>query len=383
MKKCLYVLLLTLLLCLPVTIISAEPQEAVRREEAEGKTVFLGDSGQRLTEWILFQGETYYVDPVTSVLKKGWRTINGKRYYFWKDGRMYKDGWMFMKTAGTRHYLRKDGSAAVGSYVINGKYYYFQKRYGTMLTGWRYANNHQYYYGKNGVRRHGLQKIDGALFYLNTKWGYAQKGWKTVEGKKYYFKADYTGTTGLRKIGGRLYIFDSNGVLQTSHPVYKFNGRYYRIDSSGEAVQFKKEADVLACKKLETLGYDLRSAFNWAVSIPHKDTPQTVPADYTKTQYFGEFGFKNGYGDCYVKACVFYRMAGILGYKVRFVQGYVPSRKGGMTTHGWVEILYNGAWYVCDPSFTSHTGRNGFMISYGTSGTWRYMNYAVSETNET
>jgi len=35
----------------------------------------------------------------------------------------------------------------------------------------------------------------------------------------------------------------------------------------------------------------------------------------------------------------------------------------------------NGTTYVYDPDFTHEHGRNGFQITYGTSGTWRYMDW--------
>ena len=44
-------------------------------------------------------------------------------------------------------------------------------------------------------------------------------------------------------------------------------------------------------------------------------------------------------------------------------------------THGWVEIVMNGTVYVFDPNFTYWTGRNGYKITYGMSGTYRYTDY--------
>lgn len=53
----------------------------------------------------------------------------------------------------------------------------------------------------------------------------------------------------------------------------------------------------------------------------------------------------------------------------------MPSRSGGATPHSWVEVVINGSTYVFDPDFTHETGRNGYQISYGTSGTWVYSGY--------
>ena len=70
-------------------------------------------------------------------------------------------------------------------------------------------------------------------------------------------------------------------------------------------------------------------------------------------------------------------MARALGYECHVMTGQVPLRRGGLGPHSWVEINIGGTWYICDPDFTEETGRNGFMIHYGKSGTWRYQNYTV------
>ena len=87
------------------------------------------------------------------------------------------------------------------------------------------------------------------------------------------------------------------------------------------------------------------------------------------------YGFQNGVGDCYVMAATFYYMAKTLGYDAHQMAGYVPLSSGGMGVHSWVEIDMNGTTYVFDPDFTNETGRNGYQITYGTSGTWVYSSY--------
>ena len=74
-------------------------------------------------------------------------------------------------------------------------------------------------------------------------------------------------------------------------------------------------------------------------------------------------------------ASTFCYMARLLGYETYYVEGQVPLASGGMGPHGWCEIVIDGFTYVFDPDFTNNTGRNGFQIYYGMSGTWRYSNY--------
>ena len=78
-------------------------------------------------------------------------------------------------------------------------------------------------------------------------------------------------------------------------------------------------------------------------------------------------------GNCYVLAAMFCEMARLLGYDAHLISGKVPLLKGGYGPHSWAEVNVNGTVYVCDPDFTNETKRNGYMITYGQSGTWKYV----------
>ncbi len=133
---------------------------------------------------------------------------------------------------------------------------------------------------------------------------------------------------------------------------------------------------------LDKIGYDMKTAFNWSAGMTYyghgkADMPEVPDPGI---HWFATYGFDNYKGNCFVMAATFYEMAKVMGYSPRQMCGYVPSRAGGMTIHSWVEIDVDGKTYVCDPDFTYGTGKNGFMIQYGQSGTWRYTSYsAMSE----
>ena len=93
------------------------------------------------------------------------------------------------------------------------------------------------------------------------------------------------------------------------------------------------------------------------------------------SEWFAVYGFHNNKGNCYVKAATFCYMARQLGYDAHQVAGFVPTSSGGLSPHSWCEVNIGGAIYVFDPSFEQGTKRNGYQISYGTSGTWKYCNY--------
>lgn len=133
-------------------------------------------------------------------------------------------------------------------------------------------------------------------------------------------------------------------------------------------------ASIKARQTLDRVGWSLRSAYNYSAGLRYyRNVP--VPANGQHLETYANYGFSNGYGNCYVMAATFCQMAREMGYEAYLVEGYVPSRHGGLTIHGWCEINVDGRWYVCDPNFTNETGGNGYMIWYGTSGTWRYANY--------
>lgn len=134
--------------------------------------------------------------------------------------------------------------------------------------------------------------------------------------------------------------------------------------------------DEKAARVLDQVGWDLRSAFDWSAGLTYFGHNSEMPSDESPgIDWFADYGFDHHKGNCYVMSCTFYRMATMLGYECYAISGYVPSRKGGMTPHSWTEIIEDGKTYVYDPNFTNETGGNGFKITYGQSGTWRYADY--------
>ena len=129
----------------------------------------------------------------------------------------------------------------------------------------------------------------------------------------------------------------------------------------------------LAAKTLDSVGWTLENAFKAASSITYYGQKSDMPQDdKTSMEWYAEYGFKNGKGNCYVMAAMFCEMAKTLGYDAHMISGKVPLRAGGYGPHSWVEIEENGKIYVYDPDFANETKKNGFKIEYGQSGTWKY-----------
>ena len=142
------------------------------------------------------------------------------------------------------------------------------------------------------------------------------------------------------------------------------NSGYYR--------EFASDLEQKAYEVNNSLGRDLRAAFNYAKSITYS---RYEPADYNSygSANYASYGFSKHRGNCYVMAAVFTYLARDLGYDAHQVGGLQGSYN---TPHSWVEINMNGTIYVFDPDFEKELGRNGYMFTYGTSGTLRYHSYS-------
>lgn len=229
-----------------------------------------------------------------------------------------------------------------GHQKINGKWYYLDAN-GKPRTGWITADGKRYYGMPDGHLQTGWLSF-GSNYYYCTSDGSLAKGWLQIGTYRYYFNP----TTGLKT---------TNATVDGIHLGY--SGR----TSTGYQS---------AARVLNSVGWNLRSAFNWSAGLRYKSTTSNPSPG---AEWFANYGFNNKCGNCYVMASTFYYMADLLGYNARQMTGLVPLAAGGLGPHSWCEIRINGATYVFDPDFTHETGRNGYQIHYGMSGTWRYTSY--------
>ena len=145
----------------------------------------------------------------------------------------------------------------------------------------------------------------------------------------------------------------SNGGKFTTTPVYKYQR---------------------AAAKLDACGWDLKKAC-YAAAVPWIGAGLPRSGSVTM-EWYADYGFTHGYGHCYCMAAMFAEMAKTMGYNCKQVYGAV-----GTSVHSWTELTLNGVTYICDPDFITETGRNGYCIIYGTSGTWRYTKHGYVATN--
>lgn len=179
-------------------------------------------------------------------LKKGWRTVHGKKYYF-----------------GANTYAVK------GLKKINGRYYIFSS---------------------SGVLRKGWIKYKKHWYYASTSTGRLKTGWKTIKGKKYYFsyKKLYR-LTGFQKIGKKYYYFNKAGVMQTKKQKVgktwvRFNkdGSVYKPSAAVKGKQVARFAlkfvgnpyvwgGASLTKGADCSGFVMAVYQNFGISLPHYD----------------------------------------------------------------------------------------------------------------
>ncbi|MGI5958696.1 MAG: hypothetical protein ACOX60_04695 [Massiliimalia sp.] len=158
-----------------------------------------------------------------------------KTYTFADNGVLVNEGQGWVKEGGDWYYVQENGTRAHatengtvdGWKLINGKYYYFLKN-GKMLTGWAniYTDDTMsktawYYMTSNGdcVLNNWIQMADGT-WYLTNPSGEMVTGWAVRGGKTYYLNEGFAQygsygamVTGTVVIQNNTYTFDASGAL--------------------------------------------------------------------------------------------------------------------------------------------------------------------------
>ena len=284
-----------------------------------------------------------------------------------------------------------------------GKVYYYVDN--KPVTGLKEISGSKYYFNSKGERQTGVVKVDTKLYYFSASGkAYTKKGW--FKKKTLYANGDGTIASSVKKISKKYYLFDAHTGLKKKKGFAKqYSKRYYVKSNSGEIARgwtqigkrayfFEKkgsrigaqvvdkkvgylkipkkgylgEAYALGIKKLNKTKWTLRQAYRNSYRLTYYDRWWRT----SSAEKYSLRGFKQGRGNCYVMACTSYIQAKLLGYNVRVVHGRI-----GTHPHCWTQIKQGGKWWIYDPNFTNETGRNGWKIWYGKSGTWRYGPHSV------
>ena len=212
-------------------------------------------------------------------MSKGWHSIGGYRYYFYKTGKYYKDeiksisgkkycfdksGHLlygvnkydgshyysdskgviresagFVTSDGYRYYVTKGGKIMTGrTFKVSGKTY---KAYGNGKLGtgvFKYGKIAHFYADKNGVVRTkaGFITWNGYRYYITKNAGRLECG-RTFKVKGKTYKAYSTGKlgTGVFKYGTTAHFYaDKYGVVKTTAGFVEYSGNRYYVQKGGK-----------------------------------------------------------------------------------------------------------------------------------------------------
>lgn len=296
-------------------VASALPKTTQKQTEAEKET----EKEASGTEAAANQENTKTV----SVLKK----VNGKYYYYDKNGKPIKKTWKNIKSAENgktvtyRYYFKEDGSAQTYSAKINGKLYVYDTK-GRLAKGTESrfvtVGKKRYYVDKNGIASTGWLIIDRALYYANSK-GVLKTGVTTSEG----------------------IVFDSKGKAK-KNTASDLKITVMEIVNSITKSSMNKAQKLQACWNYVVAGNHF-SYYGRYPDLEKKGWQQKEALDMLTTRA----------GNCYGFACAFAALAGEIGYDPYVVAGRVSGTRDqaadGLTRHAWVMI--GGRYYDPEAQF--------------------------------
>ena len=208
----------------------------------QNKTCYYASNGQMQYGSQKIGNYYCYFDPSTGSMHHGWLTLNGKKYYYDKNGHKVFgeqtiDGskCLFDKNTGELKSQSKPNVivkpvASSGWKTVNGKTFYYSK--GKAVTGQQHIDGKWYLFGSDGAMKTGLQWISDQhkTYYYNGK-GQMQYGQQHIGGKWYLFDKN-TGAmkTGFQWISDQRKTCYYNGNGQMLYGRQYINGRWYTFN---------------------------------------------------------------------------------------------------------------------------------------------------------
>ncbi len=257
----------------------------------DGKYYYFGTDGAMRTGWTKINGKKYYLkkkgaEGVKGAAYTGWNTIGKYKYSFSKKGVLRTSRWIKSKyyvdakgrmltscVTPDGYWVNANGVKQTykGWKTLNGKKYYFKK--GIAQTGWKKINNQYYYFKSTGVMKTGWLTKSGNKYYLDKSSGVMKTGWQTISGKKYYFDDNGVmqknktvegiklGSDGVAEISARVLLIAGHGQGD-SGATSKISGTSYKESSltrtfARKVKKYLESSDKNVSVDLYNTNYDL------------------------------------------------------------------------------------------------------------------------------
>ena len=224
--------------------------------DATGIAKYLGLSKKSdNTGWRTINGKTYYY--INGKAVTGERQIDGHWYYFDANGIMQTG---FVNLGYKIVYYNYNGWMLYGEHQLNGYWYYFDNGTGAMQTGFVNLGHKIVYYNAKGQMQYGEHQLNGYWYYFDTGTGAMQTGFVNLGHKIVYYNTEGQMQYGEHQINGYWYYFDTgSGAMQTGfvnlgHKIVYYNaegqmqygeqqidGYWYYFDTGSGAMQKNAE----------------------------------------------------------------------------------------------------------------------------------------------
>ncbi len=174
-------------------------------------TYYFNDEAEMLYGWQTIDGETYYFGKDGKMVT-GEQTIDDQMYRFLEDGRLLS-GWQEDVL-----YDEKGYPITEQYVEIEENTFVYVDADGKKVIGWKTINGKKHYFYEDGIMAVGKIKVDGETYYLDeygvlyTGWDYDENGnafYRNSHGK---ILKDTT-----QEIDGVEYVFSENGVAKEAH----------------------------------------------------------------------------------------------------------------------------------------------------------------------